>query len=183
MEINIETCLLSYTGLVLLLLIRVSVYLLLAVGLTRVCQWSLLGAMRSAILSISFEVLLAFLVLTLMILWHSIVVDSVCNVWLSIVDVTLLMCLLGELNRTPFDLRESESELTSGYNTELSSVPFALYFLGEYSSILFFTCLLALLNLGVTVCTPIIVIVTLFCVISTRRHYPRIRFDMVISVY
>jgi len=44
---------------------------------------------------------------------------------------------LAELNRTPFDLVEAEGELVAGYNVEYSAMMFALYFLGEYISIIF----------------------------------------------
>jgi len=48
-----------------------------------------------------------------------------------------LICALAETNRHPFDLPEAEAELVSGYNVEYSAVNFSLFFLGEYSSMLF----------------------------------------------
>jgi NADH-quinone oxidoreductase subunit H len=55
---------------------------------------------------------------------------------------------LAETNRHPFDLPEAEAELVSGYNVEYSSIGFALFFLGEYASILFMSTLTVNLFLG-----------------------------------
>jgi NADH-quinone oxidoreductase subunit H len=59
-----------------------------------------------------------------------------------------LVSILAETNRAPFDLPEAESELVSGYNVEYSSMGFALFFLGEYSSMILMSCLTTLIFLG-----------------------------------
>jgi len=59
-----------------------------------------------------------------------------------------LVSCLAETNRAPFDLTEGESELVSGYNVEYSSMSFALFFLAEYSHIIFSSFLYAILFLG-----------------------------------
>jgi len=59
-----------------------------------------------------------------------------------------LISILAETNRAPFDLPEAESELVSGYNVEYSSMGFALFFLGEYSSMILMSALTTLMFLG-----------------------------------
>jgi len=56
--------------------------------------------------------------------------------------------MLAETNRTPFDLTEAEAELVAGYNTEYSSIIFAMFFLGEYSNMLLMSALFTILFFG-----------------------------------
>ena len=56
--------------------------------------------------------------------------------------------MLAETNRTPFDLPEAEAELVAGYNVDYSSLPFAMFFLGEYCNMILISILFCLLFLG-----------------------------------
>jgi NADH-quinone oxidoreductase subunit H len=62
--------------------------------------------------------------------------------------VILLIASIAEVNRTPFDLPEAESEIIAGYHTEYSSMRFGLFFLAEYLSVFAISCLATALFLG-----------------------------------
>jgi len=95
---------------------------------------------------------------------------------------------LAETNRAPFDLTEGESEIVSGYNVEYSGGPFAIFFIAEYSKIIFMKLLSVVLFLGggspfrgvfpadiilVGVKARILVLRFLW----VRASYPRFRYD------
>jgi NADH-quinone oxidoreductase subunit H len=56
--------------------------------------------------------------------------------------------MLAETNRTPFDLTEAEAELVGGYNTEYSSIIFAMFFLAEYSNMILMSVVFSIFFLG-----------------------------------
>jgi NADH-quinone oxidoreductase subunit H len=56
--------------------------------------------------------------------------------------------VLAETNRAPFDLPEAEAEIVAGYNVEYSSMTFAMFFLAEYSNMLWLSVLISILFLG-----------------------------------
>jgi NADH-quinone oxidoreductase subunit H len=63
-------------------------------------------------------------------------------------SIMFLISGMAETGRAPFDLTEAESELVAGYQTEYSSMSFALYWLGEYANVLLMCTLNAVLFWG-----------------------------------
>jgi len=102
-------------------------------------KWSLLGAMRSAAQLVSYEVPLALAVVSTAILAGSLSLYDIVQaqaewgVWFIVLQpvgwLVFLIATLVELNRGPFDMPESESELVAGFNTEYSGMRWAIFFL------------------------------------------------------
>ena len=90
---------------------------------------------------------------------------------------------LAEINRTPFDFAEGESELVSGFNVEFSSGGFAILFMAEYRRILFIRGLFSILLLGRGVGRFIFYIklgLIMYIIILLRGTLPRFRYDKLI---
>jgi len=64
------------------------------------------------------------------------------------IALIFLVSMLAETNRTPFDLPEAEAELVAGYNVDYSSLPFAMFFLGEYANMILISVFFCILFLG-----------------------------------
>nr|YP_007507024.1 NADH dehydrogenase subunit 1 [Delias hyparete]AFN05174.1 NADH dehydrogenase subunit 1 [Delias hyparete] len=134
----------------------VGVYILLMAGWSSNSNYSMLGGLRAVAQTISYEVSLALILGSSLILIMDFNLMSLNlyqqNIWFIFLLMPLSMCMfssmLAETNRTPFDFAEGESELVSGFNIEYSSGGFALIFLAEYSSILMMSMMFVLLYLG-----------------------------------
>lgn len=86
-----------------------------------------------------------------------------------------LPTLLAELNRTPYDFSEGESELVRGFNTEFGSVCFTLIFLGEYGIIVFFCALSS--SIFFSSLRFLFCLIFFFSLVWIRSVLPRFRFD------
>jgi NADH-quinone oxidoreductase subunit H len=127
-------------------------------------KYPFFSAMRAAAQMISYEVSIGF-ILVCVVLWagtfnlngiieaqrgHGLgfVNGFVFNLLLFPMWVMFLISSLAETARAPFDLTEAESELVAGYQTEYSSMSFALFWLGEYANVLLMCALNAILFFG-----------------------------------
>jgi NADH-quinone oxidoreductase subunit H len=119
-------------------------------------KYSVLGAFRAAAQQISYEVPMILAVLGVIMLAGSMrlsaIVEAQAHVWNIVTQpfafVLFFIGTIAELNRTPFDMPEAESELVAGYMTEYSSMQFAMFFLAEYSNLFTWSLFTALLFLG-----------------------------------
>ena len=123
-------------------------------------KWSLYGAMRSAAQIISYELPLGLsLLLVVMVVgslqFHDIVAWQEEHRWFLIHSPFTMVAFLiffisgvAEVNRTPFDLPESESELVAGFMTEYSGFRWAIFFLSEYANMAIISLMTAIVFLG-----------------------------------
>jgi NADH-ubiquinone oxidoreductase chain 1 len=139
-----------------LALSSLGVYGVLLAGWSANSKYAFLGSLRSTAAMISYELILSSAILIIILLTGSLnfstIIESQQAIWFIIpllpVFIFYFISILAETSRTPFDLQEAESELVAGFFTEHSSVPFVFFFLGEYSSIVLFSCITAILFLG-----------------------------------
>nr|WNL54256.1 NADH dehydrogenase subunit 1 [Microcerotermes pauliani] len=132
------------------------VYTVMIAGWSSNSSYSLLGGLRALAQTISYEVSLAFILLSFVILIcsYNLAYFYFFQVYLWLIFLSLPLAFvwfiscLAETNRTPFDFAEGESELVSGFNVEYGGGGFALIFLAEYASILFMSLLFCIIFLG-----------------------------------
>lgn len=110
-------------------------------------KYAMLASIRTILLVLNLEIFLGLLILNLVVVTESfnftVFVLFQENIWFvflyfGVVGVIIITFLL-EVNRAPFDLAEAESELITGYSTELGGFHFGLYYLGEYFHLFFFS--------------------------------------------
>nr|NP_542493.1 NADH dehydrogenase subunit 1 [Thyropygus sp. DVL-2001]AAL18227.1 NADH dehydrogenase subunit 1 [Thyropygus sp. DVL-2001] len=162
-----------------------SVYTLFGSGWASNSKYALLGALRGVAQTISYEVSMALILLGVVILSFSYMLNIIVKYQHLVWFVFLLMPLfyiwlisgLAELNRTPFDFAEGESELVSGFNVEYSGGGFAMLFMAEYGSILFISFLTGILFFGGGYMGALIGLVMSFTIIWIRGVLPRFRYD------
>lgn len=165
-------------------------------------KYSLLGGIRSSAQMISYELAVALAIISVFMLAETLslreivllqqkplwgVIDFLPNWYIftqPLAFCLFVVCGLAEINRTPFDLPEAESELVSGFCTEYSSMKYALFFMAEYANMIVISALAATLFLGgwsgpfpgfVNILIKVVGFVMFF--MWVRATYPRVRYD------
>nr|YP_009407017.1 NADH dehydrogenase subunit 1 [Typhlatya consobrina]ASA39553.1 NADH dehydrogenase subunit 1 [Typhlatya consobrina] len=164
------------------------VYTTMGAGWASNSKYSLLGCLRAVAQTISYEVSLALILLSFLMLVGGVDFSLFISYqrYMSFFFLTFPLALiwfascLAETNRTPFDFAEGESELVSGFNTEYSAGGFALIFMSEYASILFMSFLFTILFFGMDLSSAFFYLGAVyisFCFIWVRGTLPRFRYD------
>nr|WAQ70419.1 NADH dehydrogenase subunit 1 [Myotis lucifugus] len=183
-----------------LALSSLAVYAILWSGWASNSKYALIGALRAVAQTISYEVTLAIIILSILLMNGSFTLATLITtqeyIWLLIPSWPLAMMwfisTLAETNRAPFDLTEGESELVSGFNVEYAGGPFALFFLAEYANIIMMNALTTILFLGAyhnpmfselytTNFTIKTLLFTMFF-LWIRASYPRFRYDQLMHL-
>nr|ALO64718.1 NADH dehydrogenase subunit 1 [Nomada goodeniana] len=178
----------NFSMIFMILILGLSVYPIMFIGWSSNNNYSMLGALRSIVQMISFEISLFLMMFIIMLLIENYSFYELNNFQLNIKFMFLitpiyfmfLISMLIELNRTPFDLIEGESELVSGFNIEYYSSLFTLIFLAEYSSIIFMSMILIFMFLGFNYWSMKFILsfmIQLMMLLWIRSILPRIRYD------
>jgi len=170
-------------------------------------KFSLIGAMRSGVQTISYELSVGLSLLTMVVMTGSLQLSQIVEVqksgWLIVqghIPAMIAFCIFmiagtAETNRAPFDLVEAESELGAGFHTEYSGMKFAYFFLAEFinmfiiaaiATTVFFGAYLS--PFGITESIPLLgvfwflakTLVLVFLMMWFRWTFPRLRIDQLL---
>jgi NADH-quinone oxidoreductase subunit H len=133
-----------------------AVYAVLFAGWSSNNKYSLLGGLRSAAQTISYEVFMGLSLMGIVAQTGSFnmrdIVEAQRDLWFILPQFfgfcTFALAGIAVTHRTPFDLPEAESELAAGYHTEYAGMKWAMFFVGEYVGIVVVSSLLTTLFLG-----------------------------------
>lgn len=179
------------------------VYGIIISGWASNSKYAFLGAIRSSAQMISYEVSIGLIIISVILCVGSMRLNDIIlaqkDMWFIVpmfpMFLLFFISALAETNRHPFDLPEAESELVAGYNVEYSSMPFSMFFLGEYANMILMSASASILFLGgwLAPCEflsfipgPIWlmlkIFILLFCFIWVRATLPRYRYDQLMRL-
>ncbi len=161
-------------------------------------KYSLLGSLRLCAQMVSYELALGLSVIGVIMLAGSLSTVTIVEAQKSIPFIVyqplgfvlFMIAAMAECGRTPFDLIECENELVAGYQTEYSSMKWALFMMGEYTHIIVASALATTLFLGGwqgPVLPPVVwfmgkTFALVFFFIWVRGTFPRFRFDQLMAL-
>lgn len=177
----------NYSILIIVLFMGISGYRILLMGWVSNSSYSMLGSLRSVAQCLSYEVSFIIIIIIFIILSerYSLLDFSKWQIYIRNVIfmfpifIVFFIRVLAELNRTPMDFIEGESELVSGFNIEYFRGGFALIFMGEYGIIIFFRFIIRFIFFEIRSVLVIFFWINLFIniVIFMRGLLPRMRYD------
>lgn len=159
-------------------------------------KYSLLGAMRDVAQLVSYEIPLALSIMGVVLLTGSLSLTDIVEaqtipfVFLQPLGFFIFfVAALAEVNRTPFDLLEADSEIVAGFNIEYSGMKFALFYLAEYCETVVLSAIAVTLFFSGwkgPVLPPFLwfvikIFVVFFVIIWIRSTIPRFRIDQVMG--
>ncbi|MDY0300176.1 MAG: NADH-quinone oxidoreductase subunit NuoH [Trichlorobacter sp.] len=190
-----------------LALASLGVYGIVLAGWSSNSKYSLLGGLRASAQMISYELAAGFAIIPVFMLAGSLSLHEIVKaqegfrwfIWsnpMTFVGTFLFyVCALAEINRTPFDLPEAETELVSGFCTEYSSMKYAMFFMAEYANMVTVCAITATMFLGgwdgpfsstIPILSPIYFVAKvyflMFLTMWIRATVPRYRYDQLMSL-
>ncbi|MDX6328530.1 MAG: NADH-quinone oxidoreductase subunit [Streptomycetaceae bacterium] len=134
----------------------IGIYGIVLAGWSSGSTYPLLGGLRSCAQMISYEIAMGVAFASVFLysgsMSTSTIVEAQQNRWyIVLLPVSFLIyiaTMVGETNRAPFDMPESEGDLVGGFNTEYSSIKFALFMLAEYVNMVTVSAVATTLFLG-----------------------------------
>jgi len=159
-------------------------------------KYSLLGAMRNVAAIVSYEIPLVLALLGVVLAAGSLSLNDIVlkqDIWFILLQplgfLLFFIASLAEINRSPFDLMEADSELTAGFHTEYSGMKFAMFYLVEYAEAVVMSAIIATLFLGgwrgpflpPWLWFIIKIVVVFFVMVWIRTTMPRVRIDQLMA--
>ena len=138
-------------------IVSLGVYGIVLAGYASNSKYPFFGGIRSSAQMISYEIAMGMSVIPVFLIAGDLNLSNIIQYqakhgWLIIYApisfAIFMVSSFAETNRLPFDMPESEQELVAGYNTEYSSMKFALFFMGEYTNMIAASAMMVTLFLG-----------------------------------
>ena len=139
------------------------VYGIILAGWSSHNKYGVLGGLRAAAQVISYEIPMGLALVALLCVYSTVSLSEMAQfqgrllfgfipMWGVILQplgvIIFVVAAFAEVNRTPFDLAEGESEIVAGFHVEYSSMKFALFFMGEYVAMFVSSALIVTLYFG-----------------------------------